>query len=122
MNAQERLIHMAQWTDDCQGKKDFDGLAVLISTRYWPGYMTGYNSAYPERGLHVIPTNGPSAKATLAINHGGPSEGDEYGDYFVLAECEFDGADEDEVKGKVEVWVQEQFDRMTGALRAEFGK
>lgn len=26
----------ARWTDDCQGKKDFDGTIIDISSRYWP--------------------------------------------------------------------------------------
>lgn len=26
----------AKWTPDCQGKKDYDGQILSISTRYWP--------------------------------------------------------------------------------------
>ena len=26
----------AKWTDDCQGKKDYDGKILCLSTRYWP--------------------------------------------------------------------------------------
>ncbi len=26
----------AKWTNDCQGKKDYDGSIVRITTRYWP--------------------------------------------------------------------------------------
>lgn len=27
---------VAEWTDDCSGKKNFDGRIVVLSSRYWP--------------------------------------------------------------------------------------
>ena len=32
---------VARWTDDCQGKKDFDGRLLSYSTRYWPASYRG---------------------------------------------------------------------------------
>jgi hypothetical protein len=115
------MKHTAEWTDDCQGKKDFDGKVVLISTRYWPGRLTVYDTSQPKKGLHDITAGGPSAKSSLYINHM-PADGTEngYGDHFLLAEKEFDAPTEAEVKSQVEVWVQEQFERTTKALRTEF--
>ena len=26
-----------QWTDDCQGKKSYDGALLSVDSRYWPG-------------------------------------------------------------------------------------
>jgi hypothetical protein len=113
------LQNPARWTDDCQGKQDFDGLAVLISTRYWPGPITVFNTAGPWKGFYEIPGGPPSARAALCINHGEPLEHG-YADEFVLAERRFEGATGDDVKRQVEEWVQQQFERMTAALRREF--
>lgn len=84
----------ARWTDDCQGKKDYDGRLLSISTRYWPG-------SYRSDGR-------PSANAALVINHGEPDEYG-YGDYTVWREQEFSADTETEVKALVEAWVAEQF-------------
>lgn len=115
----EVLRNASQWTSDCQGKMDFDGFAVLISSRYWPGPITVYNTAEPEKGLHEIPGGPPSARAELSINHGEPTQ-EGYGIDFVLVERRFEGATESDVKRQVEEWVQQQFERLTMALRREF--
>lgn len=116
----DKLRHTATWTDDCQGKKDFDGIAVGISCRYWPGYATVFNAAEPEKGLHTIRTGSPSARATLYINHGEATRG--YWDAFILAAEDFAADTEDEVRRQVEGWVESQFDRMVAALRKEFSR
>ena len=36
MSETEKLKVSARWTNDCSGKKDFDGRIVDLSTRYWP--------------------------------------------------------------------------------------
>lgn len=32
------ILEGAAWTDDCQGKKNFDLNIVQLSTRYWPNH------------------------------------------------------------------------------------
>ena len=103
--------HTAHWTDDCQGKKSFDGFVVLIDTRYWP-------RNYDRDGK-------PSAKSSIDINFK-----DEDGQYLVygygdnesLIEADFKADTEEEVKAQVEIWVQTQFERIVTALRKEFGR
>ena len=104
----------AVWTNDCQSKQDFDGEAVSISTRYWPGYLTVFDTAHPEKGLHKVSDGGPSATASLILRSADEQQ-------FVLTEKDFAGSTEAEVKREVEAWVQSQFDRMAAALRKEFG-
>jgi len=84
----------ARWTDDCQGKKDYDGRLLDISTRYWPG-------RYRTDGR-------PSASASILIRHGEPDEYG-YGNYTVWREAEFNGDTEQDVKRQVEEWVAAQF-------------
>jgi hypothetical protein len=39
----EEGIGGIKWRNDCQGKKDYDGRIVHVSSRYWPrggGYFT----------------------------------------------------------------------------------
>jgi hypothetical protein len=88
------LAPSARWTDDCQGKKDYDGRLLDISTRYWPG-------SYRTDGR-------PSAAASILIRHGEPGESG-YSDYITWREADFDGDTEQDVRGQVEAWVAEQF-------------
>lgn len=121
---QQETRHTAHWTDDCQGKQDFDGYAVLISTRYWPGPLTIFDSRQPEKGLHEVPGGKPSAHAELEINirdEDGAYLQYGYGDRITLAEQDFKADTEEEVKAQVEAWVQMQFERMVAVLRKEFG-
>jgi hypothetical protein len=105
--------HAAEWTDDCQGKKDFDGDFVSVSTRYWPGYYTVFNTARPDLGLHEIGDRRPSAHSAIIIRVGTGSD-------ITLTDRDFDGATEEEVKRAVEAWVDEQFARVVKAMKAEF--
>jgi hypothetical protein len=84
----------ARWTNDCQGKKDYDGRLLDISTRYWPGN-------YRQDGR-------PSAKAAIHINHGEPDETGN-ADYTTWREADFTGDTEQDVKRQVEEWVAAQF-------------
>jgi hypothetical protein len=118
---EQPLRHTAVWTDDCQGKKDFDGNAVAISTRYWPGYSTVFDLARPELGLHQIPTGGPSATAALVVLHQPVTIQGSYHERLILAEQDFEGPTEADVKRQVEEWVRAQFERMVAVLRREFG-
>lgn len=86
------LIPCARWTDDCSGKKSYDGRLLSIDTRYWPGSKS--------------PDGRPSAKASIIINHGEPDE-DGYGDYTVWRSIGISGDTEAEVKAAVEAWVRE---------------
>lgn len=93
------IIPCAKWTDDCQGKKDYDGRLLSISTRYWP---TGYSAQ-------------PSAHTAIHINWGEPDQYG-YGDYTVLRSAEFTAQTEDEVKTLVEAWVKEQMTNIVKKL------
>ena len=102
----EAITPCAKWTPDCQGKQDYDGRLISISTRYWPS----------GGGFHINDVQGfrlstdsrikPSAHTSIHLNFGEPDEYG-YGDYRVLAEKEFTADTEAEVKVQVEAWVRE---------------
>jgi hypothetical protein len=87
----------ARWTPDCQGKQDYDGRLLDISTRYWP-------SGYQRNGK-------PSAKAAIRLMFGEPDENG-YGDSVAWREQGFEADTEAEVKALVEVWVKDRFDEV----------
>jgi hypothetical protein len=115
----------AIWTDDCQGKKDYDGSLVTLSVRYWP---RGGSALVVERvGGHVQMTEGsdpgrqrripPSAHATIYLG----STRDEFYDAAVkLTEISVEAETEADVKEQVEAWAITQFLRIQRALQAEF--
>lgn len=88
------LIPYAMWTDDCQGKKDYDGELLTISTRYWPG---------PPRYGEM-----PSANSEIHLNIGPKRESGGCYDWRVWREAEFQAPTEAEVKAQVEAWVTQQ--------------
>ncbi len=90
----------AEWTNDCQGKKDYDGNIISISSRYWP-------SNYQSNGKI-------SAKSSLILRFS------EYPEYITLVSKEFNGDTEAEVKHNVEIWAQEQYNKIVGILPKEF--
>lgn len=105
----------AEWTDDCCGKKDYDGEVLSVSTRYWPrgGSALMLDTARPDLGLHHVDDGSrPSAKSSLLLY------GD--GDYMTLTEHEFEADTFEEVAALVEAWAQEQMDKAEAALRAAF--
>jgi hypothetical protein len=117
----ETLRLQAEWTDDCQGKKDYDGDILSISTRYWPrggGFFVLRNAgdgvAFEENDAR--PYIKPSATSSLMLTY----HKDGGGDYVDLTEQSFEGETFEEVAAQVEVWAQEQMDRAVRALRAEF--
>jgi hypothetical protein len=91
--------HTAVWTDDCNGKKDFDGEMVSVSTRYWPG-------GYQKNGW-------PSANAALHLNGAD-------GSYVQLLQKSFEAPTEFEVKALVEVWVRAEWKRLVSILVAHY--
>lgn len=93
-----------EWTDDCSGKKDYDGDIVAVSTRYWP-------KRYQDNGK-------VSATSSIMLSDGCPDHNGETED---LISKDFEGDTFAEVAIQVQGWVQEQMDRVEKALRAEFG-
>ena len=103
----------AQWTDDCNGKKDFDSEIVGLSSRYWP--LGGGFREFDTVARKFIDLNldiKPSASSEIYI---ATDEGD-----VTLAVKEFEGGDFEDVSAQVEAWVQEQMNRIVGALKKEF--
>ncbi len=109
----------AKWEDDCQGKKDYDGELVKLSTRYWPqGGGFHVLDATGWKGNETRPEIRASANASIYL---GSTANDFYRDAKLLIEREFEGDSEAEVKAAVEAWALEQFARIDAALRREFG-
>jgi len=111
----------AKWTNDCQGKKDFDGSIIRVSTRYWPrggGFHVSVDGEWQgnDKRQQIV----PSATASIVLCHGEPREGSPEGDYLTLIERHFNAETEDEVKSQVEIWTQAQFDRIAAAMKGEF--
>ena len=109
----------ARWTDDCQGKKDYDGHLVSLSTRYWPR-GGGFPVLTPERewqGNDARPEIRPSAKATIYL---GSVDYEFYAAAYPLASREFEADAQEEVQRQVEAWVAEQYARIAKVLRREF--
>jgi len=106
----------AEWTDDCCGKKDYDGDIVSISTRYWPpggGYFVVNNA--PEKVTIGEAKDGslPNARSSLIIRV-------KDNDYIVLEETNIEGQSLEEVKQKVEEWAQGQYKNIISILRNHF--
>lgn len=113
----------AKWTDDCQGKKDYDGRLIDISTRYWPrgGGFSKYDTLTGQwEENDARPGIKPSAAASILLRHGEPDEHG-YGEYEDLVEQRFEAETEAEVKALVEAWVQARFDEVAATLRALWG-
>ncbi len=89
--AEEREYPLA-WRHDCQGKQDYDGRVVEVSTRYWP---PNYDSA----GRHT---------AHSSILLGGVAVVDE----------QFAAADVGACKRLVEQWVSAQIKAVEAAILA----
>ena len=56
-----RLLLSAKWTNDCQGKKDYDGPILEVSTRYWPRGGGFFVVRYTPSGVTVEPDATPTA-------------------------------------------------------------
>ena len=101
----------AMWTNDCQGKQDYDGGLLSISTRYYPGPGGGgfmmFNSATGEMSTKPYGKT-PSAHSSIILRIGPREEHDGGGDYLVWRDADFEAATEAEVKGLVETWVTAQ--------------
>lgn len=109
----------AAWTDDCQGKKDYDGELLSISTRYWPGSREQADGGHWNaiEGGHFVTrpyrSDGkPHASAKILLMHGDQ----DMGDYVVWRAQEFVADTPEEVKALVEEWVQARFDEVRQLL------
>ena len=89
-------MYRFEWTPDCSGKQDYDGQFVFVSTRYWPPYQ--YSAKH-------------SAKASVLMHNA-----DRRSEPKVLAEQEFSGDSEAEVKRNVELWVDLQLSELESVL------
>ena len=100
-----------KWTPDCQGKWDYDGPLVSVSTRYWPR-GGGFHVVSPEHGwqssAEIMPHVKPSATSHILLGDGD--------DAVDLATADFEGDTESEVKEAVERWVASQFEQIRAAL------
>jgi hypothetical protein len=118
----KRLLLDADWTDDCQGKKDYDGEILSISTRYWPrggGFsilqnVPGKSLSFEENESR--PEIRPSAKSVLVIWHRANGERKD----IVITSKSFEAETFEQIESEVRDWAQEQMDRAVGAIRREF--
>ena len=114
-----------EWTDDCQGKKDYDGKLLDVSSRYWPsgGGFHVYDSREPEKGLHLHQDGSPARAVSHIILRCQKTDHPKYDwcyDGIVLATQEFSGPSQQDVQSQVEAWVQEQFTKIALASLALF--
>lgn len=89
-----------EWTDDCCGKKDYDGNIVSVSSRYWPRGGSHLVVSRINGGLLMSDGADPARQeicpsATSSIYLG----------KHEIARKDFEGETEEEVKRKVETWV-----------------
>lgn len=107
----------AEWADDCQGKKDFDGPIVSVSTRYWPrgGGMWIFNTATGHiQENDERPEIKPSASCSICIDF---KDQDGDADSTDLIKQRFEGESEDEVKKLVESFVDAEFRKIANHLK-----
>lgn len=105
----------AEWTDDCQGKRDYDGPVISISSRFYPGAASGKGAmCFTLEGAKltesVIPYGDrPSAVSAVVLNIGDQ-------DCIALKEEKFEADTDAQVFAMVEAWAEQQHD----AIRAMF--
>lgn len=109
---ESRRAPRIEWTNDCQGKKNFDGSLVSVSTRYWP--RGGGFSVLPP-GEHEWQENDsrphirPAARVSIGFDFADDRE--------ELVKNYFEGESFEEVRDKVETWVEDHFRLIRIALR-----
>lgn len=121
MNEQAATTVPAEWTDDCQGKKNYDGELVSLSTRYWPQgggfWLVARNAIGATIDENPAPEIKPHANSEIVLR-----TGDDEREDVTLVERDFEGETFEEVKSQVEAWAAEQYARIAHALRREFGE
>lgn len=113
----------ARWTDDCQGKKDYDGPILVVSTRYWPrggGFWIINNKANSVsiEDDSTRPEIKPSASCSLDIVS--KQEGYAPGEHTTIATRDFEGETFEEVSAQVEAWAQAAMNHAVAALCKAF--
>jgi hypothetical protein len=110
------------WTDDCCGKKDCDGPVVLFDSRYWPAGGSALIVVNKPGKSHIgQEQNSEPDMAITSLYLCFYEEGYEPGDRIELAESGYLKGDSfEDVKTKVEVWQQEQFDRLVEILKQHY--
>lgn len=108
----------ANWTNDCQGKKDYDGHIVSVTTRYWPegggfSLLSNTDGQITIEGNEARPHIKASANSSIVLWF---KDADGEGSGVDLIEKEFTGNSEDDVKAQVEAWVQSEFDKISNIL------
>lgn len=118
--SEERPKLLAKWTDDCQGKKNYDGPVLVVSTRYWPP-EGGFSTFDTTTGVFDHqPVRGGKHTATCSLDLIDAETDDEYGDHVSLIERDFSADTFEKLKSQVERFAQTQVDRATKALRDAF--
>ena len=100
---------ITEWTQDCQGKQDYDADLVTLSSRYWPrggGFHTYDSQKRAWEGNEARPEIKPSAASSIYVGE----------DEIVTAEFEADT--EEEVKAQVETWAAEKVALIRAAVIA----
>lgn len=87
------VIRNTKWTEDCQGKRDFDAPLLSVSCRYYPDF---------------------NVSASILFFVGSSIQGD----YLVLAYSDIWGTSETNAKEQTEAWVKEQILLVTKTLFA----
>lgn len=107
----------ATWTDDCSGKKDFDGEIIAISTRYWPqgGGFHIYDGVNFYQNTKGSP---PSAKSSFLLRASPDEDGSD--EPTTLVSKKFEGDSFESVRAQVEEWAEGQYVRIVSALLREF--
>lgn len=112
--SEEQLTPRCAWEPDCQGKQDYDGPIITVSTRYWPGPGGGgpmIVTAQPGRLPKITEgqyDDSPSAHSSILLRLGPKELHDGGGDYMIWREQDFKAPTELEVKALVEAWVRQQ--------------
>lgn len=112
----EEMKLNAVWTNDCCGKKDYDGGILSISTRYWPrgGSAMVFDTRTPKLGLRIYDDGSePSAHSSLVLLSAD-------GKHITLTEKEFEAGSFQGVAEQVEAWAQEQMDKAVAVLLLAF--
>lgn len=103
------VLSEIEWTNDCQGKQDFDGEILSLSTRYWPqggGFWAFDPATGREESNEDRPEIRPSAKSSILLL------GAE------IASQDFEANTEAEVKAQVESWARGQIERIVRIMKA----
>lgn len=105
------------WTDDCSNKKDYDGPMVDLSCRTYPPTTT-----YPDH-LPYPATGSATIRLVESLYLSGVHQTDVLAnDTIDLANESFEAPTQEEVNRLIEIWTNEQYARISKALKLEFKK